>query len=364
MPAPGRPFHRSNERRSRPAPSINGISAMATFPLLHAAEAVYTDPGNYTVTLTVQDGGQSFISTHTITVYQSPVVAFAAQPSLVCLPAPVVFSSSSTPGSGTIASYLWDFGDGNTQQSAPQGGQPVAGSVSHVYPAAGNASVSLTVTNSFDARAPYCKITWARCCPRESSAQHRQQKSAMPGHRPGAVQQYQQRHGSADLSLGISGTATVPRRRVPLIPSARQRYDHTYRHQRRRLFASDTQTHLLNVANYQADFVTQPARVNAPDSFVDKSIPAPDAISWQVDGVNAGAGSPLVYSFATKRNPYRLRCMTVRRLARSRYPSRSRSMRVPSCRRRPGAPGKMRRAGPRECGGSYRRGRFMELAAP
>src|SRR5450432_2327208 len=64
---------------------------------LDSAQAVYTDPGIYTVRLTVQDGGRMTTATGTITVYQSPGVEFSAGASSVCLPAPVGFSSGSIP---------------------------------------------------------------------------------------------------------------------------------------------------------------------------------------------------------------------------------------------------------------------------
>ena len=49
------------------------------------------------------------------------------------------FTDASTDADGTIASYLWDFGDGETSTEA---------SPSHTYAAAGEVTVTLTVTDN------------------------------------------------------------------------------------------------------------------------------------------------------------------------------------------------------------------------
>jgi gliding motility-associated-like protein len=102
------------------------------------AGAIYKNEKSYTVSLTVQDGSKTSVKTQTITVYAKPTIDFSVSPSKVCLPTPINF----TAGSGNIASYYWDFGDGSTQQTFG----PVIG---HVYTVAQKATVSLTVANSF-----------------------------------------------------------------------------------------------------------------------------------------------------------------------------------------------------------------------
>src|SRR5581483_11141774 len=77
--------------------------------------AVYTDEKSYTVTLTVQDGGQTASKTAVITVYQKPVVDFSASVVKGCNPVTVTFVANAQAGSGSIARYYWDFGDGTTQ---------------------------------------------------------------------------------------------------------------------------------------------------------------------------------------------------------------------------------------------------------
>jgi PKD repeat protein len=84
--------------------------------------------GSYTDTLTIaaSTGGN-----------QSPVATIAS-PSCTGLTCTFDGSSSSDPD-GTVASYAWDFGDGQTGT----GRTP-----SHTYPAAGSYSVTLTVTDN------------------------------------------------------------------------------------------------------------------------------------------------------------------------------------------------------------------------
>ncbi|MBS1934738.1 MAG: PKD domain-containing protein, partial [Bacteroidetes bacterium] len=105
--------------------------------------ATYVTEKTYTVTLTVTDGTTNSTQTKQVIVYKKPVVDFSAAPVKGCLPLPVNFTSSSTAGDGTIASYFWDFGDGNTQQGTS------LQQVSHTYNFAQNASVGLTITNSY-----------------------------------------------------------------------------------------------------------------------------------------------------------------------------------------------------------------------
>ena len=104
--------------------------------------ATYTAPGVYTVTLTVLDGAGSNTYSSTITVYNNPTVAFSAAPSGGCTPLPVLFSSTSTAGSGTISAYTWDFGDGNTATA-------LGADTTHTYIQALSPPVTLTVTNSY-----------------------------------------------------------------------------------------------------------------------------------------------------------------------------------------------------------------------
>ncbi len=103
--------------------------------------AVYNTPGTYTVTLVVRNatGINSVTKTNYIVVNPSPTAGFRADKTITCLPATVQFTDLSVPNAGTINSWLWDFGDGNTStQQNP----------SHSYSSVGFYTVSLKVTSS------------------------------------------------------------------------------------------------------------------------------------------------------------------------------------------------------------------------
>jgi len=102
-------------------------------------QTTYTTPGTYTVTLIAYNGPNSNTITHTITVYDNPVVSFSASPTTVCPGVPVQFTNTSTPNTPGNATYLWDFGDGN---------QSTAQNPSHGYDVGGTYNVTLKVTNS------------------------------------------------------------------------------------------------------------------------------------------------------------------------------------------------------------------------
>jgi gliding motility-associated-like protein len=103
--------------------------------------ASYFTPGSYTVTLTVtnSNGSNTLTRSQYITVYEGPVVDFAAIPLSGCFPLRVQFEDLSTPGSGnTNVTWLWDFGNGSTSTLQ----NPLS-----VYNTAGSFSITLRVTN-------------------------------------------------------------------------------------------------------------------------------------------------------------------------------------------------------------------------
>ncbi len=110
-----------------------------TFDGLVPPAKTYAAPGNYTVTMNASYGNCSDIATKTIVVSGNPTASFFSSDnnSNCKTPATVNFQNLS----GSIASALWDFGDGQTLNSANP-------SVSHVYNTLGNFAVTLTVKNS------------------------------------------------------------------------------------------------------------------------------------------------------------------------------------------------------------------------
>ena len=107
---------------------------------------VYSTPGTYTATLTVTDGdGDTDTQTRTITVTEPPNVlptaAIAASGTSGITPYAVTFSGAgSVDPDGTIASYAWDFGNGQTAT----GVSPSA--VTYTTP--GTYTATLTVTDN------------------------------------------------------------------------------------------------------------------------------------------------------------------------------------------------------------------------
>ncbi|UYQ93579.1 PKD domain-containing protein [Chitinophaga horti] len=108
---------------------------------------IFTVAGTYNVVLTVTYPGNIVkTATKTITVYEAPTAVFTTSPLSGCTPLTVSFTDQSTPGSGTIARVLWDFGDGVTSETA---------NPAHTYTLPGNYTVGSIVTNSFGCTSGY-----------------------------------------------------------------------------------------------------------------------------------------------------------------------------------------------------------------
>ena len=121
----------------------DGSTATGTYTT-HA----YSSPGEYTATLTVtDDDGATASSTVTITVDENdaPTASASASNTSPDTGDSVEFDASgSSDPDGSIVSYEWDFGDGNTAT-----GQQV----SHTYDTQGEYTVTLTVTDDDGATA-------------------------------------------------------------------------------------------------------------------------------------------------------------------------------------------------------------------
>src|SRR2546422_821820 len=107
---------------------------------------IYTQPGNYAVTLTVTDvhglSGSTSVVVPIKNIILPPVARFTFTPALPTVNQTVTFdgTSSTDPNSGaTITAYSWSFGDGTAASGAV---------VNHSYASAGRYLVTLTVFDS------------------------------------------------------------------------------------------------------------------------------------------------------------------------------------------------------------------------
>lgn len=100
----------------------------------------YSDPGTYTVILTIEDdGGMKASYSKQITVSPAnvlPTADFTFLPKEPKAGEEINFVDKSYDSDGSIVSWSWDFGDGSTSEDA----EPV-----HVFTEAGNYTVTLTV---------------------------------------------------------------------------------------------------------------------------------------------------------------------------------------------------------------------------
>ena len=102
----------------------------------------YTNPGSYTVSLTVTSAtGCSASVSGPVTIHPNPQAAFSTTP--VCRGNQTQFADQSTVSSGTITGWTWSFGDNQTSTVAAPG---------HSYSNAGTYVATLVVTSNFGCR--------------------------------------------------------------------------------------------------------------------------------------------------------------------------------------------------------------------
>jgi PKD repeat protein len=97
----------------------------------------------FTIRLTVHDNtGKTAVATQTLSVKGGvdPTAAFTITPNPVAPNVNATFTSTSSPGAGTITNLTWDFGDGSPIVT----GNPVT----HQYSARGTYTITLTVTQT------------------------------------------------------------------------------------------------------------------------------------------------------------------------------------------------------------------------
>ena len=111
-----------------------------------ATQHSYDEAGTFVATLTVSDAfgrTRSISQSITVAVGQVPTAVVEFSPAAPVVNQPVFFnaSKSTAPNAGTIASYLWDFGDGTPRQTTS------GPTVSHTYTVINTYKLTLQVTD-------------------------------------------------------------------------------------------------------------------------------------------------------------------------------------------------------------------------
>ena len=113
-----------------------------TISFLKNPSATYFTPGQYSITLIVQDAtnnSDTITRIQYISIFAIPVVNFSVTPTSGCVPLTVQFTDQSSVAGSTITAWLWDFGDGTTGTTKHP---------AHTYSSAGNYNVTLRVTTA------------------------------------------------------------------------------------------------------------------------------------------------------------------------------------------------------------------------
>lgn len=116
--------------------------------ILQNPSAIYTEPGIYTVSLTVN--GSTNTKIRFIEVFAKPMVDWSFVKQGSCSPLKVDFTNLSQPGSGSLSEFEWFFGDGAVSSEM---------NPSHIYENAGTYTVSLSVKNSHGCQSLVVKET-------------------------------------------------------------------------------------------------------------------------------------------------------------------------------------------------------------
>lgn len=282
-------------------PTLYGSSAGATYQwdlgngntsTTANPQAIYTTVGTYTVTLTVSSGGRSASASHPVTVYASPTAGFAASANLVCS-TPVTFTSNSQAGDGSyLTGWLWDFGDGSTQNASS--------TVTHPYTTVGTMTVSLTVSDNHGCTASATQSNLIKVLPPLTAGFTSDKQVLCNVSDP--VQFTNSSTGPGTLTyswdFGDGTTSTQPNPGHSYSQKGNYPVKLTVTNSDG-CVATANQATPLNVANYHTDF-NAPATgacQNSSLTFTDVSQPSPTTRTWLIDGSPYSYYNPLTYTF-------------------------------------------------------------------
>ncbi|WP_276484305.1 PKD domain-containing protein [Paraflavitalea pollutisoli] len=243
--------------------------------------AIFTTPNVYPVKLTITSGGQSATYSVNITVRANPVVSFVADKSSGCIPLPVQFTATATqPGTGSISSYYWDFGDGFTEEKT-------AASVQHIYQVKQSTAVSLTVKNDAGCHSTVTQKDLIDVRPLLLADFVSDNKVLCQVNDPVRFTNKSKGPGTLtylwDFGNGQTSGAPDPS------PTFNTRGSYTVKltvNSSEGCTATKTASNYLNVANYAATIQMPPSGCTK-DAATFKAVctPLPDKIDWEIDGV-------------------------------------------------------------------------------
>lgn len=259
-------------------------NAVYTWDFGNGNTSALTDPGTtyqdeqvYDVTLSVKDGSNISKITTTVTVWKKPVVNFSVDVTKGCVPLTINYTSNSTPGDGTIASYFWDYGDG----SAGIGNQQTQ----HTYTTPQSVTPSLTVTNNYGCYNTVTKPDIVQVLP-GVTASFSSSKTFLCKVAE-SVTFTNTSSGPGTLSyLWDFGDGTTSTQQTPVHPfDTKGSFNVKLTVKNSDGCTADTvQTALINVDNFTTDFTTSPISCsNLADTFTDNSSPLVAGQRWLVN---------------------------------------------------------------------------------
>lgn len=170
----------------------------------------YSSPGTHHVVLTVTDDkGLIDTSEQDVTVDAPPVASFVVASPSPTATEPIQFDgSSSSDPDGTVSGYRWSFGDGSTAEGATP---------SHTYAAAGQYTVTLTVTDNAGKSSSVSHAVTVADVPPSASGTSGSTKASVPDASSSNVFQVlsvkpNKKDGSALITVNVPGPGTLSAR--------------------------------------------------------------------------------------------------------------------------------------------------------
>ncbi|MHA4807022.1 gliding motility-associated C-terminal domain-containing protein [Flavitalea flava] len=257
--------------------------------------AVYTAEKSYTVILTVTDGGNTSTRTQQVTVYKPPVITdFTVAPSKTCLGMPVTFVGKATPGTGSIASYTWDFGDGSTTQE-------YNGNPSYTYAIEQTASASMTVTDIYGCHSTLHKNNIVTIIPALTANFTADKRVLCLISDPIQFTNYSAGPGTLDYTWDFGDGHTSTQKNPTYVFNKKGNFAVSMKvHSSEGCTLTTTLNNPVNVANYSTSISAPPLICKGSQvSFTSQSSPTPDNSVWLIDGSPQYNYGTLYTSFST-----------------------------------------------------------------